>query len=116
VGALADEIAAEGAGIVWVLEAGPGQEPGTAELCDEVMEDLDGEHQGWCVGDAETEPVPGTFDASPFSVDRGFDMIVARSTMEILWTSSHGSPAGNENLDAAAVLTAVRKSVAGLGQ
>lgn len=64
----------------------------------DVMDVLGAPTVGWCVGDAETEPTPGTFDTSPFSLYRGFDMFVPRSTMQIAWTSSHGSPAGNENL------------------
>lgn len=106
-----DEIVAAGAQIVWVLEQDPSFQPGTADLCAEVMDALGSEDQGWCVGDAQTEPVPGTFDESPFSVGRGFDLIVPRSTMEIVWTSSHGTPSGNENLDGATVLEAVEAAV-----
>jgi hypothetical protein len=107
-----DEIVAAGAQIVWVLEAGPGLEPGTAELCDEVMTELGSGPVGLCVGDAETEPEPGVWDASPFSEYRGFDIALPRTTMEILWSSSHGTPGGNENLDGEAVLDAVREVVA----
>lgn len=76
-----------------------------------TLDELGSDDQGWCVGDAETEPVAGTFDDSPFSIARGFDMIVPRSTMEILWTSSHGTPSGNENLDGEDVLAAVQDAV-----
>ncbi len=107
-----DEIVGAGAQIVWVLEQDPGGTPGTADLCTGVMDALGSEDQGLCVGDAQTEPTPGAFDASPFSVYRGFDMIVPRSTMQIVWTSSHGSPSGNENLDGGAVLEAVEAAVA----
>lgn len=109
-----DEIVEAGAQIVWVLEEGRGSEPGTAELCDEVMTEFGSGTVGLCVGDAETEPEPGAWDESPFSVYRGFDLIVPRETMEILWTSSHGTPSGNENLDGDAVLDAVREVVGDL--
>lgn len=107
----ADDIVAEGAEIIWVLEQDPSGTPGTAELCMEVMDELSAPSQGFCVGDAQTEPVPGVFDASPFSIERGFDMIVSRSTMEILWTSSHGSPSGNENLDGSDILAKVQEAL-----
>jgi hypothetical protein len=107
-----DEIAAEGAEIIWVLEQDPSGQPGTAELCMSTLDALGSEDQGWCVGDAQTEPVPGTFDESPFSIGRGFDLIVPRSTMEIVWTSSHGTPAGNENLEGDDLVAAVRSAVA----
>lgn len=103
-----DEITEAGAQIIWVLEQSPTLQPGTAELCDEVMDELGSGDVGLCVGDAETEPVAGTFDDSPFSEYRGFDLIVPRTTMEILWTSSHGTPSGNDNLDGEAVLAAVQ--------
>ena len=109
-----DEITDAGAQIIWVLEQGRAQEPGTAELCDGVLDDLGGGDQGLCVGDAETEPVAGVFDESPFSVYRGFDMILPRTTMEILWTSSHGTPEGNENPTGEEVLDAVRQVIAEL--
>ena len=108
-----EQILETGTQIVWVLEQGPSLEPGTAALCDEVMDEL-GSSAGLCVGDAETEPVAGTFDDSPFSVSRGFDIIVPRATMEILWTSSHGTPSGNDNLEGEDVLDAVRQVVSGL--
>ena len=103
-----------GAQIVWVLEQGPRFEPGTAALCDEVMDELDSGDVGICVGDAETMPTPGTFDESPFSVARGFDMVVPRQTMDIRWTSSHGTPQGNENIDGEELLDVVRTILADL--
>ncbi len=107
VAGLEDAIVGTGAEIVWVLEQDVSVEPGTAEGCMDAMDDLGSDDQGWCVGDGQTEPVPGTFDDSPFGVGRGFDMIVARTTMEIVWTTSHGTPEGNDNLDGEAVLAAV---------
>lgn len=109
-----DEIVAAGAEIVWVLEQDSTGTDGTVESCMTVMDALGSEDQGWCVGDAQTQPVAGAFDDSPFSVYRGFDMIVPRSTMEIVWTSSHGSPSGNENLEGPEVLQAVQDAIANL--
>ena len=108
---VADEIVAEGAEIIWVLEKGPGFEDGTAEECMATMDVLGSPSVGWCVGDDETNPVAGTFDGSPFSIGRGFDMIVPRSTMEILWTSSHGSTSGNENLEGSDILAKVQEAL-----
>ncbi|MEN0062549.1 MAG: hypothetical protein AAGA48_10400 [Myxococcota bacterium] len=74
--------------------------------------DTFGSNRGICVGDSETRPEAGTFDQSPFSIARGFDIIVDRSSMEIVWESSHGTPSGNENLDGTEVLAAVQDAVA----
>lgn len=90
-----------------MLEQSAIGQPGTAETCRDTLDSYDS-NNGWCVGDGETEPVAGTFDDSPFSIGRGFDIIIDRSTMEIVWTSSHGTPSGNENLDGEDVLRAVR--------
>lgn len=102
-----------GAEIIWVLERDKFFADGTAKLCRDTMDAL-GSTQGWCVGDAQTEPVPFTFDDSPFSVGRGFDIIVPRQTMEVAYTTSHGTPSGNDNADAAEVLQAVRDVIDGL--
>lgn len=101
-----DDIRAQGAELIWVLEENTAREWGTAEECLEMMDYL-GSEQGWCVGDGQTEPEPGVFDDSPFSVDRGFDIVVERDTMEIVFSTSHGSPDGNENPTAEDVLAAV---------
>jgi hypothetical protein len=106
-----DPIVGAGAEIVWVLEQDVSVQPGTADACMETMDELGSDDQGWCAGDGQTEPEPGTFDASPFGIGRGFDMIVARTTMEIVWTSSHGTPEGNDNLDGDAVLAAVEDAI-----
>jgi hypothetical protein len=96
---------------VWVLEQTPTGQPGTAESCREVLDSFDSDN-GWCVGDSETLPDAGTFDASPFSIGRGFDIILDRGTMEIVFSASHGTPTGNDNLDGDAILTAVQEAVA----
>jgi len=66
------------------------------------------------VGDDETAyPYADAFDDSPFSVSRGFEIIVRRSTMTIEWASSHGSVGGNDNISAADLLAEVEAVVAG---
>lgn len=108
-----NEIVAAGAEIIWVLEQDASLTPGTAELCMETMEVL-GATLGWCVGDDETKPEAGTFDESPFSKGRGFDIIVPRSSMVIAYTTNHGTPSGNDNLTGEDVLAAVEEVVAEL--
>ena len=80
---------------------------GTPQDCRSFMDDL-GSTLGWCVGDGETMPTPGTFDNSPFSLQRGFDIIVPRSTMEIRFTTSHGTTSGNENISGEELLEQVQ--------
>ena len=100
-----------GAQIIWVLEQDRSGQPGTREACDELF-DVEGSVVGICVGDSQTEPEPGTFDRSPFSIKRGFDIIVDRRTMRIVWDSSHGTPSGNDNLSGEDVLAAVEAATA----
>ncbi len=107
------QIADEGAQIIWVLEQDTMRNPGTAEGCREFM-DFHGSSVGWCVGDAQTMPTAGSFDESPFSVGRGFDIIVPRGSMEIVYTTNHGTPSGNENPSGEDVLNAVKDVAAGL--
>lgn len=111
---LEEDFLAEGAQIVWVLEQDWTLQPGTAETCITVMQDL-GSDKGWCVGDGQTEPVAGVWDDSPFSVDRGFDILVPRSTMTVEYVTNHGTPTGNENLTGADVLQALRDLKSELG-
>ncbi|MFK7931285.1 MAG: hypothetical protein AB8H79_24090 [Myxococcota bacterium] len=65
------------------------------------------------MGDSQTQPVAGAFDDSEFSKERGFDMLVLRDSMTVVWTSTHGTTAGNENLTGADVLAAVQQELAG---
>lgn len=102
-----EQIIAEGAEIIWVLEANAFLQPGTAQECRSIVNGL-GSQTGWCVGDGETLPMSGVFDNSPFSVSRGFDIIVVRSTMEIVYSTSHGTPQGNENITGADLLAQVQ--------
>ncbi len=111
---MAERIEQAGAAIVWVLERAPDNAPGTADRCVDFMTDPSiGADRGWCVGDGQTEPDPGEFDDSPFSVGRGFDIIVPRDTMVIEATTSHGTPTGNENLTGEDVLAMVEEVLAG---
>ena len=108
-----DELTAAGAQIIWVLEQGPRFEDGTAAVCATTMEEL-GATQGWCVGDDQTKPDADVFDTSEFSDGRGFDLIVPRSTMQIVFSTSHGTPSGNENLTGEEVLAEVKRVVESL--
>ncbi|NVB36667.1 hypothetical protein G6O69_02410 [Pseudenhygromyxa sp. WMMC2535] len=101
-----DQIIAAGAQIIWVLEADSFLQPGTAEVCRNFVDSL-GSEQGWCVGDGQTMPTPGVFDDSPFSVSRGFDIIVPRETMVIEYATSHGTPQGNDNISGEALLEVI---------
>ena len=73
-----------------------------------------GSNLGWCVGDSETIPLPGTFDESPFSIERGFDIIVPRGGMDIRYTTNHGTGGGNENISGEELLAEVQAVVASL--
>jgi hypothetical protein len=106
-----DDIIDAGAAVIWVMEQTPIGQPGTAEVCRPWMNDR-GSEAGWCVGDGETEPEAGVWDISPFSVGRGFDIIVPLHSMEIVFTTNHGTPNGNENLNGEEVLEAVEEAVA----
>ena len=103
-----EEIVDAGAEIIWVLERGEDFSDADAALCRETM-DRFGSDAGWCVGDAQTEPRPGTWDESPLARERGFDLIVDTETMVIEWVSTHGTTAGNENLDGEDVLAEVQR-------
>ncbi len=113
-GEVAGEIEAAGARLVWMLEEDVGGTPGTARTCDDTVSELGAPPVGLCVGDGQTEPTPGVFDDASFAVARGFDMIVARETMEIVWASSHGSPSGNDNPSGDEVLERVREVIGSL--
>ena len=102
-----EDIIAAGAEIIWVLEATRFAQPGTAEGCRSFM-NARGSDKGYCVGDSETMPTPGVWDDAPFAIGRGFDIIVRRSDMKIVWSSSHGTPGGNENLSGEDIAAAVR--------
>lgn len=96
-----------------MLEQGRLYEDGTAEECRDVMDQTEAE-AGWCVGDDETLNEPDAWDDSPFSIGRGFDIIVTRQDMVIQYSTNHGTPTGNENVSGEDVLQAVRDVLADL--
>lgn len=108
---LESEIVDAGAEIVWVLEQDNLFGDGTAESCMAVMDGLGSDDKGWCVGDDELMPTDSLFDESELAEGRGFDVVVERSSMRIVWVSTHGTPSGNDNEDGADVLAAVQEAV-----
>ena len=105
-----NQLEAEGVQLIWVLEADRSQVPGTAQSCRDFVESR-GSTSGICVGDSQTEPVAGTFDRSPFSVGRGFDMLVTRDDMRVVFHASHGSPGGNDNLSGEEIMAQIRAAL-----
>lgn len=103
-----DEIAAEGVQIIWVLEKSSSFADGTAAECRRVLGNAMST-QGLCVGDGQTQPTPGVFDTSDLSIARGFDIVVRRSDMQIIYHTTHGTPSGNENLTGQELLDAIRQ-------
>lgn len=104
-----EQFLAENIEIIWVLEQDTSFQPGTAQGCRTFMDAPQrGSDKGWCVGDGQTMPTAGVFDSSPFSIARGFDMLVDRQTMEILYTTSHGTPNGNDNKTGQQVLDDIK--------
>lgn len=106
--AVEDEILAEGVQIVWVIEQVNFTTAGLYEHCAEFNEEVSGSTAGWCVGDGETMPEAGVFDDSPFSDRRGFDILVDRSNMEVVLTTAHGTPNGNDNITGEELLAEIR--------
>lgn len=111
--AVEDQIVAAGAELVWVMERTAANAPGTAENCMSFMTQI-GATKGWCVGDSQTSPTAFAFDDSPFSVGRGFDMIVPTQSMVVRYSSSHGSSAGNDNPSGQDVLAELQTIIASL--
>ena len=108
---VADDIVAVGAQIIWVMEYRGFNEAGTAANCYQYFSGK-GATTGICVGDSETSPGNYPFFNAVFAAGRGVDLIVDRGTMEIVFTSAHGSPGGNDNLTGAQVLAEVQTAVA----
>jgi hypothetical protein len=101
------DLISEGIGLIWVLEADRSGVDGTASSCRDYVDSF-GSTTGRCVGDGQTEPTPGTWDDSPLAIGRGFDIIVERETMRVLYQTTHGTPGGNENLTAQQLLEEIR--------
>lgn len=103
-----DEIKAEGVEIIWIIEEISFGTAGLYEHCGDFNSQISGSSAGWCVGDGETQPSAGVFDDSPFSDGRGFDVLVDRSTMQIVYSTNHGTPSGNENITGEELLADIR--------
>lgn len=106
-----EDIIAAGGQLIWVLEQTALGQPGTATACRDTA-DFVGSDDGWCVGDGQTQPTPGVWDNSPLANNRGFDVIVERSTMEIVYVTTHGTGSDDENTDGADLLAEVEAAVA----
>ena len=102
-----EDIVAEGVEIIWVIEEISLGVNGTVEHCED-FNSLTGSNRGWCVGDGQTQPTEGAFDNSPFSDQRGFDILVERESMVVLLETSHGSTNGNANLTGPELLERIR--------
>ena len=98
----------EGTALIWVLAEDQSSIPGTAEGCRQFVAGQ-GSAAGICVGDGETQPAAGVFHNSGFADGRGFDMVVERASMKIIWTASHGTPSGNDNLSGDNILDQLRE-------
>ena len=44
-------------------------------------------------------------------MERGFDIVVDRASMQVLYQTTHGTPGGNENLTAQQLLEEIRGAV-----
>jgi len=107
---VSDQIIAAGGYPIWVLEYNSSFVGGTAESCYEFMSSKNTD-DGVCVGDSDTMPTAFAFYDSPFALGRGIDLIVDRHTMEVVFTSGHGTPSGNENLTGAELVVEVEAAV-----
>lgn len=104
VASVEDDIEAAGAAIIWVVQETNRYEPGLVEHCEEFRDSITQSTTGFCVGDGETQPEPGVFHTSPFADSMGFDIVVERATMDIVFATSHGIGGDNENLDGQALV------------
>ena len=66
------------------------------------------------LGDGHPRRRHHRWDDSPFSVGRGFDIVVLRTTMTVEFITNHGPPTGNDNIDGDAVLEAILEVIEGL--
>lgn len=107
-----DQIVAENIQIVWVLQQDRLFRDGTAERCRTYIDSLPSS-QGLCVGDAETLPMRDVFDDSGIAIGRGFDVLVRRSDMRIVYSTTHGTVGGNENITGEELLTELRRIISG---
>ncbi len=109
--AVEDQIISEGIGIVWVLQENSGFQAGTAEDCARFFYDQNQSSAGLCVGDGESQPTARIFDTSNFAVGRGFDILIRKSDMRLIYVTTHGTPGGNDNLTGAELLAEMRTAI-----
>lgn len=102
-----EDIIAAGAAIIWVLEHNTRNEDGTAVECRQTFDGY-GSDKGLCVGDGESTPRTRVFDTSPFSRQRGIDLIVRRSDMHVVFEAPHGTPSRDTQLTGPELLQEVR--------
>lgn len=103
-----EQIIAEGVQIIWVLQEDSSFKPGTAGACRTFMASQMS-NAGLCVGDGETQPNARVFDMSSFAIGRGFDVLVRRSDMQIIYTTTHGTPSGNDNVSGEQLLDEIKR-------
>lgn len=101
------QIVDAGAEVIWILAQDGFGTPGTAQSCRNFM-DSQGSELGWCVGDGQTAPTAEAFMDSPFGNGKGFDMVVVRETMEVVFVTSHGIGGGFENLTGEELLAEIQ--------
>ena len=83
---------AAGALIVWVIQEDTFASAASSQDAQNVVEFTIGSGEGIRVGDADTLPTAGTFENSPFiTSNRGFEMIVRRSDMRIVYSAPQGN-------------------------
>ena len=95
--------------IIWMLQENPQFQSATSQDSHNFYSTAPNTSgYGIRVGDAETEPVAGAFEASPFippSSNRGFAMVVRKSDMQIVFADFHGN---ERNLTAQDLLAAAQ--------
>lgn len=100
------EYIAAGAQVIWMLQETTGFQPATSAQTHEFYESSIASDVGLRVGDAETQPIAGAFENSPFiDTDRGFVMIVRKRDMKIVYENTHGN---ERTLNGQTLLDAVR--------
>ena len=109
---LDNDIAAEGIQIVWVLMQDRLFRAGTADRCRDYIRSISGD-VGLCVGDSETRPMADAFGDSDIAIGRGYDVLVRRSDMKVVYATTHGTPGGNETLTGQQLLDNIRRVISG---
>ena len=108
---LEGQFIANDAQIIWMLQESGVLTPATSQDSQNFFSaDPQTSGVGIRVGDADTQPVAGAFEDSPFipdgfgESDRGFAMVVRKSDMRIVWAEFNGNErniSGQDVLDIA---------------